>query len=645
MRGGKPGADNRTWGGYESLALFLVVVLAGAILVSLGLRQYVGYDSFWHVFIARQDTWRELWQEIESNAHPPIYYLCLRAAMAVFGYSLLAYRMVSIAAILISIPVLARVVARVTGNRPLGVVAGAAFGLSYCAVDVGLEVRGYALLVCLLLTAFLAYLDWLDADPGRIPLRSRIVFAASLSAALLTHYAAFFFLGAALATLGLLMVADERWRVRLRTEARHHRLAFGGMFAVPVVAAAGAYLLHARNWRAGQLIHVPDFMYDPGRESVFAFLGRTTRDLVVLFFPSLGAEVAMLAAVILLGLAIWLLARQTARASLGAVPLAFLLTLLVLNAAGGLAGRYPYGGALRHEIFLFPFAVIALFTLWEWLSRSVPIAWAARKAWVGTSAVAVVVSFWLWFVPFQVSPALMKSQMDAFHAAFPRPPAVLVDQFNFILFFGHHHDWNWKLESQDRDRGMWQVWKVSKHGEQFAVCRSTQWLLDFTLASTYEELSNCMDNAHVTSVDVFRPAQPGFAATWNVEGAAGFARQIAPPLGVVPEGLINNAEDLYGAFRRASAADPEHRISVREATYGGNCGATVGNASAQVENTCADRSLCQYRVDFAVLGDPVQGCAKDFKVRWTCGRDGLSHEARISAEAGLGGVVVLTCLP
>jgi 4-amino-4-deoxy-L-arabinose transferase-like glycosyltransferase len=644
VTGGNPSRDMRAWVSPESLALLVVVVLVGAILVSLGLRQYVGYDSFWHVFIARQDTWLGLWQEIADNAHPPLYYLSLRAAIAVFGYNLLAYRLVSIAAILVSIPLLARVVARVTGNRPLGIVAGAAFGLSFCAMDVGLEVRAYALLISLLLTAFLAYLDWLDADPGRAPLRSRVVFAASLSAAVLTHYSAFFFVGAALATLGVLAVAHERWRARLSAEARHHTLAFGGMFAVPVVAAAGAYLLHMRDWLgAGRLNHVPDFMYDPGRESVLAFLGRTTRNLVVLFFPGLGAEVVIVAAVMLLSFTIWLLTRQTVRASLSAVPLVFLFFLLVLNVAAGVANRYPYGGELRHAIFLFPFAVVALFTVWECVRRAAPIRWAGGKAWVGASAVGVTVSFGLWFVPFHVDPTLGK-QMDEFRAVIRRPPAVLVDQFSFILFFGHHHDWSWKLEWQDRRRSMWQVWTVSKPGERFAVCRSRQWQLDFTQMNTYEEFADCMDNGHAASVGVFRLAH--MAATWKVESALGFAQQIGPQLGVIPEVIVTNSGNLYGAFRRADASDAEHRISVREATYGGNCGATAGNASSHVSRTCADRSLCLYRIDSAVLGDPAYGCAKDFKVQWTCGRDGRAHEASIAAEAGFGDLrAVLTCLP
>jgi hypothetical protein len=85
-------------------------------------------------------------------------------------------------------------------------------------------------------------------------------------------------------------------------------------------------------------------------------------------------------------------------------------------------------------------------------------------------------------------------------------------------------------------------------------------------------------------------------------------------------------------------------ISVVEATYGANCGAAGGNATALVKSDCDGRHTCGFPVELAKTGDPAPGCAKDFKVQWTCGRDGRAHEASIAAEAGFGGLAVLTCL-
>src|SRR5260370_11368589 len=115
------------------IALLGGVVVAAGVSVYLGIlatRQYVGYDSFWHVFIARQESWRNFWREVQDNAHPPLFYLLLKAAFALLGNSLLVYRLWSIFGIAVSTVLLARLTCRLTRNAPLGIVAAAAFAFS-----------------------------------------------------------------------------------------------------------------------------------------------------------------------------------------------------------------------------------------------------------------------------------------------------------------------------------------------------------------------------------------------------------------------------------------------------------------------------------------------------------------------------------
>jgi len=188
----------KRWTAGAKAGLALILVAAAAVLVGRGLRQFVGYDAFWHVFIARQDSWGAFWQEVRHNAIPPLYYLLLKASLWLSGASPLAYRTVSIAATLASTLLLAGIVRRITGNQPLAVVGAAAFGLSLSATDIGLEARAYALGIAFLLVAFSAYLDWLGTPVAFVPSWKRAVFAGALTAALLTHYASFFFLAAAL---------------------------------------------------------------------------------------------------------------------------------------------------------------------------------------------------------------------------------------------------------------------------------------------------------------------------------------------------------------------------------------------------------------------------------------------------------------
>ncbi|HZS40455.1 MAG TPA: hypothetical protein VFF06_26665, partial [Polyangia bacterium] len=85
-------------------------------------------------------------------------------------------------------------------------------------------------------------------------------------------------------------------------------------------------------------------------------------------------------------------------------------------------------------------------------------------------------------------------------------------------------------------------------------------------------------------------------------------------------------------------------IRVRWATYGANCNPALrGNATAALQQACDGRGQCEYRVDFHVLGDPANGCAKEFRTEWTCDNSPGERRAAAPAEAGFGSVVSLRC--
>lgn len=84
-------------------------------------------------------------------------------------------------------------------------------------------------------------------------------------------------------------------------------------------------------------------------------------------------------------------------------------------------------------------------------------------------------------------------------------------------------------------------------------------------------------------------------------------------------------------------------VRVMSATYGGNCGAQIGNATADVASSCGTAASCNYKVDVNKLGDPAAGCNKGFFVKYQCGGQSASRTAAIHGEAGLGSVVHLSC--
>jgi hypothetical protein len=84
-------------------------------------------------------------------------------------------------------------------------------------------------------------------------------------------------------------------------------------------------------------------------------------------------------------------------------------------------------------------------------------------------------------------------------------------------------------------------------------------------------------------------------------------------------------------------------IKVIAATYGRNCGVPYGNATHHLAEICDGRAICEYVIDYRVIGDPAGGCAKDYFAEWQCGRDPERGTMSVSAEAGAGTRIVLRC--
>lgn len=84
-------------------------------------------------------------------------------------------------------------------------------------------------------------------------------------------------------------------------------------------------------------------------------------------------------------------------------------------------------------------------------------------------------------------------------------------------------------------------------------------------------------------------------------------------------------------------------IQVESATYGANCGAPSGNATAHVRGTCEGQASCEYIIDVKKLGDPASGCGKSFSVNYRCpGNVGLLKK-EIPAEAGMLSSLRISC--
>ena len=84
-------------------------------------------------------------------------------------------------------------------------------------------------------------------------------------------------------------------------------------------------------------------------------------------------------------------------------------------------------------------------------------------------------------------------------------------------------------------------------------------------------------------------------------------------------------------------------MGVTGATYGGNCGAHLGNAGYDLEVACDGAMTCSYTIDYRVLGDPAPGCAKDFSAVYLCPGSTVRHHVYVAPEAGFGKVLTMSC--
>jgi len=553
-----------------SLAPALGVLASAVPLLLLAPIELIGYDAFWHVFIARQDRWLNLWEQIGNNAHPPLFYLCLRAAIAVFGTNAVTYRLVSVAASLAATWLVGRIAWRATGRPWLSAAAAFSFGTSLTTVTIGLDVRPYALATFFMLWACLALSDLVARGLDSPNHRPRVIFAVMTSLALMTHYGAALFLASSGAACLLLVVVDPEHRrglARAGLQWRANLLTF----AVPSGVFAVEYVVHVAAWGRRGLNHTTAFLFNPVRESAPAFLWRNTQAFFELLLPPFDYRpfattlvargpalsdgmVGVLVAASLAGI-LWLVRRPAPAGRAGfavrRLPPALLALMAGVLVVLALGGRYPYGGTLRHQYFLFPFVIVVLAQLVSELAGMAGHR-AARTA-VGLFALAGVLNVANWATQFQPTRGyLWQAQIDRFRNAFPSAEAVYVDQFNLINLFTHHHDAQWRFIRSLPGNGAVDVWRVDgPGGRAFYVCRDrAQWQLNLANRATYQRIAGCLEATGTPRVVVFRPQQQGIRATWPLDRTEALLAEGAAAAGLVAEKLVLNGEDVTVSLSR-----------------------------------------------------------------------------------------------
>lgn len=347
-----------------NLVLIAIALFTAIPRVILGATQYVEYDGYWHIFIAQQDRWRNFLWDYRVNAHPPLYYFALRAALW-FGHSLLAYRAVSLITGIASVYLIGRLAAKMLSSPLIAALAALAFGLALPSIIISCEVRQYMLCVFFVLVSYSYFLDLLTSKETGAATKKRALFAIAAALACLSHYCAVFYL-VALFLIAVLLIPIRQPRPWWRAASREVAT-FGPVFGIICYEYVRHFGTRGMPWN-----HLMEFYYQPGGpESLREYILRNLQNTLNLFSPwpvqSHPLALAILAALLVLGLVtLYLVRRAKEPKNLFAIAtvLAPALMLAGIMLAGALS-KYPFGGFLRQQFVLFPFLVLCAFLLFD----------------------------------------------------------------------------------------------------------------------------------------------------------------------------------------------------------------------------------------------------------------------------------------
>lgn len=544
------------------LVLAVVSIGAGVLMLYFGAVSRIEYDGWWHVFIARVSYWPAFWREVNSNAHPPLYFLLLKLASYSLGSSRLAYRAVSILSGVASVYLVGLIAARVIRNRTVVVLATLAFATSTVTVVMANEVRSYMLAGMFLLVSVALLLDLVGRSSNRV--RSRVLFSLALTLAVLSHYSILFVLPIFLVMPVVLMVGFPG-EGRRDTEA-WKRILPGHliMLVIPFAVGAAEYFFHIRKFHGTTaLSYLNRFFFDPG-EPLWTYLFRVSVDEIDLFvpldlvrFPPLFQILAV--AVVLAGfVALAAVLRRDGDAVAAVVPITAVLLTCGLMAAS-VIGRYPFGGTLRHQYVVYPLAVISVFLLVDrWVGRcSSRPRRVVALGFVMTILAASVGAQWTHLDIRRVE--LAAKGYQRFQREFPDASSIYVDQFSIILFFAHAHEAEWIFDPAF-ERGRTDRMLVKAGDHDFVVYRDRRWQAHLDDPAVFKNLRGTMVQEGLDRMVVYHlervPTGESLSKERLREGKKKRIIKLAGRRGLAVTGVVRVRRAIFAEFELAEEPAP-----------------------------------------------------------------------------------------
>jgi len=512
-----PGMSDRSF--FRAL---LAIAAAGLIpLVAIGRSQFIGFDGWWHVFIATQDRLLMLAGEWKGTAHPPLFYPILRLTAAI-SHSPLMLRAIGIVSGTVSSVAIGVVAGRIYRYKSSALLVSAAYTFAWSMIELNCDVRAYPLALVFVLLAFNALIDW-TREPGGVQSASSIMrFGAWSLLAMLSEYYVIFFFAGCIGILLLRAVLRPAFRIQLFDSIRRDRIRW--LLSIVSVSAvfATSFVFHMIV-RPQDQAYLQSFVWhddpaaDPG-----SFLMTNFRNEVGFFTPFRLDPALMLAVVALLALPalIYLVfVRREARRDLAVYPPLLLAGIVVQLVVLSLADRYPFGGEFRHQSIVAPFAFLTAFLLLDRLAGLTKSSLARNALFLSVGLlVASAFAFGWRDYPWSSAP-LVDAEYRHFRALFPDARNIYGDNTSFIFYYSRNHNSKWTFEdrflARDQRIIVYKVDDGTGHPVRLLHNKPRTWF-ELTDPETYQTMTDALRSAGVRSVVLYEVGRSWDAASAKV---------------------------------------------------------------------------------------------------------------------------------
>jgi len=342
--------------------ILIVLLLSTAIYLRIDYVHSIaiGFDEAWHLFIARQASWFDFWQNMQSTVHPPGYFVLLKLVSPLVN-DVFEYRYISFFFFILWVLTLHKIADLLQyGFLSRFILLGLAC-FSFGSYHMSLVIRGYMLSIFFSTLAYYFLLRY-QLFSKTLALVAFGVFAVL---ACLSHLSQGIFCLAILILLSAQM-ANSYYQKR---KVDFRLLGICSFLALAILSIKTFFVRENTTDLIGDFLNQYYFY-----ENFASFLWVNSNLLLRFIYPGLIGETKINYVLVLLigiGCSLVALARKNMRQHYFLFPLVTLSTMLLLNIVLAVHHKYPYGGDLRHSLFLLPFFLLVISSALELLWRSV----------------------------------------------------------------------------------------------------------------------------------------------------------------------------------------------------------------------------------------------------------------------------------